>query len=227
MRVSDKNINMMFRLSSYTVCVFVCDRMLQEYMSQPDQFNINCVDPLNRSALIAVIENENINLIRNRPLLDSNIRVKVRSTKSLAGLLQQRNHFTINFVDPLCAHSRHRERNLLDNDVKVNLELSRSLATATSVSISHVWDRSIPRRSCKIVTKVQCAGLHIHYGCITVFGLIASVVLIQITLRLTLPTYITWSWHFISLYCMHFISFLFPHRLKRDHHYSAIIYIIL
>lgn len=76
----------MFRLSSYTVCVFVCDRMLQEYMSQPDQFNINCVDPLNRSALIAAIENENIDLIRL--LLDNNIKVKVRLTENL-GLLQQ------------------------------------------------------------------------------------------------------------------------------------------
>lgn len=82
---------------------------------------MNCVDPLIRSALIAVIENEKINLIRNRPLLDSNIKVKDRSTKTLAGLLQQRNHFTINFVDPLCAHSHHREQNLLDNDVKVKV----------------------------------------------------------------------------------------------------------
>lgn len=86
MRVSDKNKNMMFRLSSYKMYVFVCDRMLEEYMSQPDQFNINCVDPLNRSALIAAIENENIDLIRL--LLENNIKVKVRSTENL-GLLQQ------------------------------------------------------------------------------------------------------------------------------------------
>lgn len=35
--------------------------------------NINCVDPLNRSALIAAIENENIELIRI--LLESDIKV--------------------------------------------------------------------------------------------------------------------------------------------------------
>lgn len=37
------------------------------------QLNINCVDPLNRSALIAAIENENIELIRI--LLESDIKV--------------------------------------------------------------------------------------------------------------------------------------------------------
>lgn len=85
----------MFRLSSYTMYEFVCDRMLQEYMSQPDQFNINCVDPLNRSALIAAIENENIDLIRL--LLDNNIKVKVRLTEN-SGFLQQLHQFDINWL---------------------------------------------------------------------------------------------------------------------------------
>lgn len=118
----------MFRLSSYTVCVFVCDRMLQEYMSQPDQFNINCVDPLNRSALIAAIENENIDLIRL--LLDNNIKVKVRSTENLVGLLQQLHQFYMNCVDPLNCSSLIaaienekinliRNRPLLDSNIKV------------------------------------------------------------------------------------------------------------
>ncbi|XP_049791463.1 transient receptor potential protein [Schistocerca nitens] len=49
-------------------------RLLDEYKEQPEILNINCVDPLNRSALIAAIENENIELIRI--LLDRNIRVK-------------------------------------------------------------------------------------------------------------------------------------------------------
>lgn len=48
--------------------------MLDELKEKPEVFNINCVDPLNRSALIAAIENENIELINI--LLDYNIQVK-------------------------------------------------------------------------------------------------------------------------------------------------------
>lgn len=47
--------------------------LLEEYIGKPEEFNINCVDPLNRSALIAAIENENIDLIKI--LLDSDIQV--------------------------------------------------------------------------------------------------------------------------------------------------------
>ncbi|PSN38237.1 Transient receptor potential protein [Blattella germanica] len=47
---------------------------LEEHKDLPDELNINCVDPLNRSALIAAIENENIELIRI--LLEWNIQVK-------------------------------------------------------------------------------------------------------------------------------------------------------
>lgn len=47
--------------------------ILEEFISKPEEFNVNCVDPLNRSALIAAIENENIDLIKI--LLDSNIDV--------------------------------------------------------------------------------------------------------------------------------------------------------
>lgn len=54
-------------------------RMLEDQKEQPDTFNVNCVDPLNRSALIAAIENENIDLIRL--LLDFNIKVKVSCIK--------------------------------------------------------------------------------------------------------------------------------------------------
>ncbi|KAL9695258.1 hypothetical protein quinque_014543 [Culex quinquefasciatus] len=49
-------------------------RIITEYKNDPDEFDINCVDPLNRSALIAAIENENIELIRL--LLQSGIRVQ-------------------------------------------------------------------------------------------------------------------------------------------------------
>ncbi|XP_033338416.2 transient receptor potential isoform X2 [Megalopta genalis] len=49
-------------------------RLLEENKDHPEILNINCVDPLNRSALIAAIENENIELIRL--LLDLGIQVK-------------------------------------------------------------------------------------------------------------------------------------------------------
>ncbi|XP_065082412.1 transient receptor potential protein-like [Ochlerotatus camptorhynchus] len=39
-------------------------RIILDNKNDPDEFDINCVDPLNRSALIAAIENENIELIR-------------------------------------------------------------------------------------------------------------------------------------------------------------------
>lgn len=48
--------------------------IIEEYRDKQDDFDINCVDPLNRTALIAAIENENIELIKL--LLDSGIRVK-------------------------------------------------------------------------------------------------------------------------------------------------------
>lgn len=48
-------------------------RLISENKDKPDQLNINCVDPLNRTALIAAIENENIELIKI--LLDADIRV--------------------------------------------------------------------------------------------------------------------------------------------------------
>ncbi|XP_075147986.1 transient receptor potential [Haematobia irritans] len=37
--------------------------IISENKDQPDKFNINCVDPMNRSALISAIENENYDLI--------------------------------------------------------------------------------------------------------------------------------------------------------------------
>ncbi|XP_058443058.1 transient receptor potential protein [Malaya genurostris] len=39
-------------------------KIIHDNKGDPDEFDINCVDPLNRSALIAAIENENIELIR-------------------------------------------------------------------------------------------------------------------------------------------------------------------
>ncbi|KAF7993327.1 hypothetical protein HCN44_006387 [Aphidius gifuensis] len=49
-------------------------RLLEEHKGHPENLDINCVDPLNRSALISAIENENIELIKI--LLDWGIKVK-------------------------------------------------------------------------------------------------------------------------------------------------------
>ncbi|XP_044594213.1 transient receptor potential protein [Cotesia glomerata] len=49
-------------------------RLLEEHKDHPEILNINCVDPLNRSALIAAIENENVELIHI--LLEWKIQVK-------------------------------------------------------------------------------------------------------------------------------------------------------
>ncbi|CAG9859793.1 unnamed protein product [Phyllotreta striolata] len=49
-------------------------KIIDDYKDNPVEFDINCVDPLNRSALISAIENENIELIKL--LLNENIRVK-------------------------------------------------------------------------------------------------------------------------------------------------------
>lgn len=49
-------------------------KLIQDYKDKPEEFNINCTDPLERSALIAAIENENIELIRL--LLEEGIKVK-------------------------------------------------------------------------------------------------------------------------------------------------------
>lgn len=54
--------------------IFLCFRLIHEYKDKPEEFDINCVDPLNRSALIAAIENENIELIKL--LLEEGIKVK-------------------------------------------------------------------------------------------------------------------------------------------------------
>ena len=48
--------------------------MIAEYQTKPEEFSINCVDPLNRTALISAIENENIELIRL--LLEADIKIK-------------------------------------------------------------------------------------------------------------------------------------------------------
>lgn len=49
-------------------------RLIKEFKEKPLELNINCTDPLNRSALISAIENENIELINL--LLEEGIKVK-------------------------------------------------------------------------------------------------------------------------------------------------------
>jgi len=55
-------------------------RLIEENQNHPEILNINCVDPLNRSALIAAIENENIELMKL--LLELGIEVKVNIIRS-------------------------------------------------------------------------------------------------------------------------------------------------
>lgn len=53
---------------------FAPSRILEDYTENPsDKFNINCTDPMNRSALISAIENENFDLMVL--LLENNIEV--------------------------------------------------------------------------------------------------------------------------------------------------------
>lgn len=49
-------------------------RIIDENKENTENFDINCVDPINRSALISAIENENIELIKL--LLEQGIKVK-------------------------------------------------------------------------------------------------------------------------------------------------------
>lgn len=55
--------------------MFEPNRIIDEYKEFKEEFDINCVDALNRSALISAIENENIDLIK--VLLEKGIAVKV------------------------------------------------------------------------------------------------------------------------------------------------------
>lgn len=68
------NIEKKFLLSAERGDCATVRKLIQEFKEQPEELNINCVDPLQRSALIAAIENENIELIQL--LLESGIQVK-------------------------------------------------------------------------------------------------------------------------------------------------------
>jgi ankyrin repeat protein len=51
-------------------------RHIDEHKSNPKEFNLNCVDPLGRTALLSAIENENFELMEL--LLNEGIEMKVR-----------------------------------------------------------------------------------------------------------------------------------------------------
>uniref|UniRef100_A0A1B0CBR7 Transient receptor ion channel domain-containing protein n=1 Tax=Lutzomyia longipalpis TaxID=7200 RepID=A0A1B0CBR7_LUTLO len=63
-----------FLLSAERGDTVTVQNIIEQYKNQPDEFNINCVDPLMRTALISAIENENIDLIKL--LLSEGIEVK-------------------------------------------------------------------------------------------------------------------------------------------------------
>ena len=50
------------------------NRIIEAYKGHPEEFDLNCVDSLNRTALVTAIENENAELIRL--LLAENIKIK-------------------------------------------------------------------------------------------------------------------------------------------------------
>lgn len=86
-----------WRKLRFSYC-FSSFRLIAEHTTD-GQLNINCVDPLNRSALIAAIENENIELIRI--LLESDIKVNWDSNDHTRNLLS----FQWNFQrQPKTAH---------------------------------------------------------------------------------------------------------------------------
>lgn len=73
--------------------IYLLNRLIEENKDHPDILNINCVDPLNRSALIAAIENENVELIKL--LLELGIEVKVSIVGSKRHDVSHENHPTV------------------------------------------------------------------------------------------------------------------------------------
>jgi transient receptor potential cation channel subfamily C member 4 len=65
----------MFLLTAEKGDVAGVKRHIDEHKNNPKDFNINCVDPLGRTALLSAIENENFELIEL--LLEEGIEVKV------------------------------------------------------------------------------------------------------------------------------------------------------
>lgn len=47
----------------YSILSFFIFRILQEVNEENDHININCVDPLGRSALLMAIDNENLDMV--------------------------------------------------------------------------------------------------------------------------------------------------------------------
>lgn len=68
------NVEKKFLLSAERGDCATVRKLIAENKDRPEELNIDCVDPLQRSALIAAIENENIELITL--LLEAGIQVK-------------------------------------------------------------------------------------------------------------------------------------------------------
>lgn len=66
---------MQLRFDSIIPINSIIFRLLDEHAEEPHELDINCLDPLNRSALIIALEKENIDLIEL--LLERGIDVKV------------------------------------------------------------------------------------------------------------------------------------------------------
>lgn len=70
------DLERLFNEFSFSSSPFFLDfSIIDTYKDKPEEFNIDCLDPLNRSALIIALEKENIDLIN--VLLVSGISVKV------------------------------------------------------------------------------------------------------------------------------------------------------
>jgi transient receptor potential cation channel subfamily C member 4 len=67
----------MFLLTAEKGDVAGVKRHIEQHKGNPKEFNLNCVDPLGRTALLSAIENENFELIEL--LLEEGIEVKVSS----------------------------------------------------------------------------------------------------------------------------------------------------
>jgi transient receptor potential cation channel subfamily C member 4 len=72
-------VEKMFLLTAEKGDVAGVKRLIDENKNNPKEFNMNCVDPLNRTALLSAIENENFELIEL--LLKEGIEVKVSALK--------------------------------------------------------------------------------------------------------------------------------------------------
>jgi transient receptor potential cation channel subfamily C member 4 len=80
----------MFLLTAEKGDVAGTKRLIDENKGNPKEFNMNCVDPLGRTALLSAIENENFELIEM--LLEEGIEVKVRTLSQYNNMIHKVTH---------------------------------------------------------------------------------------------------------------------------------------